>query len=185
MSIQSGERSRFTDLCDEPIDHLLSPIKGYQDQTLVTLNEAIQPISPFFNEIEDNVFVALHNCQNPADDLTQQESASIHLYTMQFDGGPSFYFLLNQSLRAENREELKPWFSFLKLFLTALYKLPGGELVLVLLILKYSNQMNFWVNMGYELFFQLNVLMENLLPIILILKIQKKKSFLCLDHILK
>jgi hypothetical protein len=124
-SIQSGEISRFTDLCDEPVDHLLSPIKGHQDQILVTLSGVIQPISPFFNEIEDNVFVALHNCQNPADDLTQQESASIHLYTMQFDGGPSLYLLLNQSLRAENREELKPWFSFLKLFLTALHKLPS------------------------------------------------------------
>ncbi|CAF5170163.1 unnamed protein product, partial [Rotaria magnacalcarata] len=44
---------------------------------------------------------------------------------MQFDGGPSLYILLNESLRAENREQLKPWFSFLKLFLTALYKLPS------------------------------------------------------------
>ncbi len=125
MAIQSGERSRFTDLCDARVDHLLSPIKGYQDKTLVSLSEAIQSISPFFNEIEDNVFVALHNCQNPADDLTQQESASIHLYTMEFDGGPSLYLLLNQSLRGEHREELKPWFSFLKLFLTALHKLSS------------------------------------------------------------
>jgi hypothetical protein len=67
----------------------------------------------------------LHNCQDPTDDLTQQESASIHLYTMQFDGGPSLYHSLNQFLRAENREQLKPWFSFLKLFLTALHKLPS------------------------------------------------------------
>jgi hypothetical protein len=44
---------------------------------------------------------------------------------MQFHGGPSLYHLLNQSLRAENRDELIPWFLFLKLFLTALHKLPS------------------------------------------------------------
>jgi hypothetical protein len=125
MSIQSGENSRYTDLIDEPVDRLLTPIRGYEDELLLPLTETVKPISGFFNDIQDYVYVALHNCQNPADDLTQQESASIHLYTMQFDGGPSLYHLLNQSLRAENRHELIPWFSFLKLFFTALHKLPS------------------------------------------------------------
>jgi hypothetical protein len=124
-AMEFNESSRFTDLLDEPVDHLLAPIRGYQDQLLLPLPETMNPIWGFFSDIKEYVFVALHNSQNPADDLTQQESASIHLYTMQFHGGPSLYTLLNQSLRAENREELKPWFSFLKLFLTALYKLPS------------------------------------------------------------
>ncbi|CAF1481807.1 unnamed protein product [Rotaria sordida] len=124
-AMQPGKNSRFTDLYNEPVDHLLSPIKGYQDKPLVTLTAAIEPVSSFFNEIEDNVMVALHNCQNSANGLNQEESASIHLYTMQFDGGPSLYHVLNQSLRAENREDLKPWFLYLKLFLTALHKLPS------------------------------------------------------------
>ncbi len=126
MALQSVEEdSRYTDLNDEPVDRLLSPIRGYEDKPLLPLTEAVKTISGFFNEIQDYVFVALHNCQNPVDDLTQQESASIHLYTMQFHGGPSLYSRLNQSLRAENRDELIPWFSFLKLFLTALHKLPS------------------------------------------------------------
>jgi hypothetical protein len=125
MPIQSGEKSRVSDLSDEPVDRLLLPIRGYEDQPLLPLNETIKPISKLFNRIEDYVFIALHNSQNPVDGLDQQESASIHLYTMKFSGGPSLYKLLNQSLRKENREELKPWFSFLKLFLTALYKLPS------------------------------------------------------------
>jgi hypothetical protein len=49
-------------MCIEPVNHLLSPINGYQDQKLVLLNEAIRAISQFFNGIDDNVFVALHNC---------------------------------------------------------------------------------------------------------------------------
>ncbi|CAF3896517.1 unnamed protein product, partial [Rotaria sp. Silwood1] len=44
---------------------------------------------------------------------------------MQFDDGKSLYELLNQALRTENRGELKTWFSYLKLFLTALHKLPS------------------------------------------------------------
>jgi hypothetical protein len=87
MLIQSGENSRYTDLKDEPVDRLLSPIRGYEDQRLLPLTETIKPISGFFNDIQDYVFVALHNCQNPTDDLTQQESASIHLYTMHFHSG--------------------------------------------------------------------------------------------------
>ena len=123
--METGENSRFTDLRDEPVDHLLSPIKGFQDKPLLQLAEAIKPVSAFFDDIQDNVYVALHNCRNPADGLSQEESASIHLYTMQFNGGPSLYVLLNQSLRAENREQLIPWFTYLKLFLTALHKLPS------------------------------------------------------------
>jgi hypothetical protein len=124
-TIEFGEISRVSDLYDEPVNRLLLPIRGYEDQPLLPLNETIKPISKLFNRIEDYVFIALHNCRNPTDGLDQQESASIHLYTMQFSRGSSLYQLLNQSLRKENREELKPWFLFLKLFLTALYKLPS------------------------------------------------------------
>ncbi|CAF5218708.1 unnamed protein product, partial [Rotaria magnacalcarata] len=42
---QSGDRSRFTDLNGEPIDRLLSPIKGYHHKPLVSLAEAIEPVS--------------------------------------------------------------------------------------------------------------------------------------------
>ncbi|CAF1185577.1 unnamed protein product [Rotaria magnacalcarata] len=44
---------------------------------------------------------------------------------MQFDSDPSFYQLLNSTLRGENRDNLKPWFAYLKLFMTALHKLPS------------------------------------------------------------
>jgi hypothetical protein len=37
----------------------------------------------------------------------------------------SFYALLNEKLRSEKRNDLKSWYSYMKLFLTALYKLPS------------------------------------------------------------
>jgi hypothetical protein len=117
--------SRYTDLVGEPVARLLSPIKGYEASPLVSLEQAITPITHLFDGIEENVWIAKENSKNPPDDLTQDESAAIHLYTMQFDTDPSFYQLLNSTLRGENRDNLKPWFAYLKLFLTALYKLPS------------------------------------------------------------
>ena len=39
----------------------------------------------------------------------------------------TFFSTLNQKLRDENRDVLKPWFSFLRLFIHALEKLPSKK----------------------------------------------------------
>jgi hypothetical protein len=117
--------SRFTDLLDEPVTRLLAPITDYQDVALVTLEESLKPVIHLFDGIETNASIAKKNSQNPADGLSQDESASIHLYTMQFGSDISFSHVLNMNLRSENREALKPWFYFLKIFLMALHKLPS------------------------------------------------------------
>ncbi|CAF3273842.1 unnamed protein product [Rotaria sp. Silwood2] len=71
--MEHTNKSRFTDIEDEPVDRLLPPIRGQQNQPLVSLMEAMQPVSSFFNRIEDKIIIALDNSQNPADGLTQQE----------------------------------------------------------------------------------------------------------------
>jgi hypothetical protein len=43
------------------------------------------------------------------------------------DSQESLYATLNRALRGVNHQELKPWFRYLKLFLTALFKLPSIE----------------------------------------------------------
>ena len=118
-SIASGQNlavSRYTDLRDKPVTRLLAPIIGYQNMPPVSLEDSIEPISHLFDEIEGNVWVAKENCKNPTDDLSQDESASIHLYTMQFGSEFSLYHVLNKNLHSENRQSLKPWFSRLKRF---------------------------------------------------------------------
>ena len=117
--------SRYTDLSGEPIDRLLVPIKGYQEKPLVSLEEATKPISHLFQNLEENIWIAKQNCRNPLNDLTQDESAAIHLYTMQFDSGESLYKIMNETLRNADRETLRPWFSFLKLLITGFWKLPS------------------------------------------------------------
>jgi hypothetical protein len=117
--------SRYTDIKEEPVGKLLTPIGGYQDESLSTLEEALSAVSHFFIDLEQNIWIAKYNCQTSKDSLTQDESAAVHLYTMQFESGDSLYIILNRLLRAEKREHLVPWFKFLKLFITALSKLDS------------------------------------------------------------
>ncbi|CAF0860565.1 unnamed protein product [Adineta ricciae] len=125
MAASSKPVGRYMDVSAEPVAFALSPIKGHQTAPLVSLEKAIEPVAHHFNEISENIWVSKSNCKEPKEGLTQNESAAIHLYTMQFDGGPSLYQVLNQILRSENRQNIEPWYMYLKLLLTALYKLPS------------------------------------------------------------
>ena len=125
LHIKQLRNSRYSDVTVESPKQHFSPITGYKAVPLVSLEKAIAFVSTFLNGIANHVYAAKANCVYPADGLNQDESASIYLYTMELDSGPSLYRILNEALRAEDRAALKPWFSFLKIFLTALSKLPS------------------------------------------------------------
>ncbi|CAF5004895.1 unnamed protein product, partial [Rotaria sp. Silwood1] len=79
--------------------------------------------------ISTYVYVVKERAKNPPDDLSVDESAAIALYTMEW--GPyteSLYYILNNTLRSEDRKSLKPWFLYLKLICTALSRLPSINL---------------------------------------------------------
>ncbi|CAF1383972.1 unnamed protein product [Rotaria magnacalcarata] len=113
---------------DKP-NQILKPIKGFASEPLVSLEEACQPLLGIIPRLKHYVNDAKKNSKNPANNLTQDESAAIRLYTMQWDSNlddphVSLYSHLNCILRQPDRKVLKPWFCYLKLFLTALAKLP-------------------------------------------------------------
>ena len=116
--------TRLTDVQFEP-GKFFSPIEGYEKVSLVSLEQAIQPLLSIVPDIERRTFIALQRCSNPADSLTKDESAAIFLYTMEWAN--SVYSLLNKTLTKEDRNHLLPWFSYLKLLLTALFKLPSEK----------------------------------------------------------
>ena len=62
--------------------------------------------------------------EEPPDGLTIDESAAIRLYTIEWERPHrSLYSMLNYTLMQHDRELLRPYFKYLKLFLTALAKL--------------------------------------------------------------
>ena len=110
---------------DEP-KKMLQPISGYEKVIVKSLDDACEPIKDLFDEsLMQCVIIAKMNSAQPKDGLTTDESAAIHLYTMEWGvHEQSLYMILNQTLRNADRAKLKPWFKYLKLFLTAFFKLP-------------------------------------------------------------
>jgi hypothetical protein len=104
---------------------MLPPIKGFENQPLVSLEKSIEPLISIVPDIEQMVWTVKQNCQKPEDGLSSDESGSIMLYTLEWEPPESsFYFILNSTLRTENRQKLRPWFLFFRLIIFALSKLP-------------------------------------------------------------
>lgn len=116
---------RISDFDQSPCEYLL-PIKGYEKKPVVSLEEAIEPIVVYVPEVKRMAHLAKCRCKKPpADGLSVDESASIMLYSMDWQPKEEcLYHVLNATLRSEDREKLVPWFLYLKLILTALDRLP-------------------------------------------------------------
>lgn len=124
--VPSHTHQRMFDIVKGP-KRMLMPIAGFQNMPSVTLEEAVVPLMDQLPDINVYVEVAKSRCDpSPVDGLSVDESASIMLYTMESEPeNERLYVVLNAALRTEDRRKLKPWFSYLKLFLTALSRLPS------------------------------------------------------------
>ncbi|CAF0921812.1 unnamed protein product [Adineta ricciae] len=124
---KSGYSGRLSDLVDEPMKFLL-PIEGYELMPLVSLEEAVEPIREKVPNIDKMVYIAKANHKNRPTQLAADLSAAITVYTMENTAKMSLYFTLNSTLRcstSDREENLKCWFLYLKLFITALSHLPS------------------------------------------------------------
>jgi hypothetical protein len=126
---EEAERSllRISDIAEEPHE-MLMPISGYDEMPLVSLEEAVKPLISLLPKIRNYAHAAKQRCKKPTDNLTPDESASIMLYTMEWEPlDQCLCVALNKTLRSNDRQQLKPWFLYLKLFLTALWRLPSTQ----------------------------------------------------------
>ena len=106
----------------------MTPISGYEYKPLVSLEEAVECLCDIIPDIKKYASVAKRRVDKPKEGLTTDESASLVLYTMEWTPFEScLYRVLNQTLRSEERNEIKPYFSYLNLSLTALRKLPSFQ----------------------------------------------------------
>ncbi|CAF2150916.1 unnamed protein product [Rotaria magnacalcarata] len=114
---------RITDIADEPL-RFIAPIGGYEEMPLVSLEKAVEPLVSILPAVQSHAYVAKQMCDSPADGLTTDESASIMLYTMGWEPlNKCLYVVLNDTLRSSERQQkLKPWYLFLRLFLSALFR---------------------------------------------------------------
>jgi hypothetical protein len=103
------------------------PITEYADEPLLPLSKACAPLTDILHNLSFYVQMALDETpEEPPDGLTIDESAAIRLYTIEWDKPHrSLYSMLNRTLKKDNREQLRPYFKYMKLFLTALAKLPS------------------------------------------------------------
>lgn len=117
---------RYFDVFQEPC-RMLMPIQGYEKKPLVSIEEAVDPLVPLVPDVKRMAYVAKMKCEkSPANNLSLDESASIILYTMEWEPQEEcLYYVLNATLRAEDRKQLVPWFLYLKLLLTGLARLPS------------------------------------------------------------
>jgi len=104
----------------------LSPVMGYTAEPLLPLAKACAPLNKILHNLSFYVQKAMDETpEEPPDGLTIDESAAIRLYTIEWDRPHrSLYSMLNFNLKKANRDDLLPYFKYLKLFLTALVKLP-------------------------------------------------------------
>ncbi|CAF4331828.1 unnamed protein product, partial [Adineta steineri] len=105
------------------------PIQGYANEPLVPIEQAVEPLVSIIHDVMNQALWAKWKCDNPpANQLTTDQSAAIRLYSMEWEPqNKCLYFVLNATLRDENRQKLKPWFRYLKLLLTALSRLPSSH----------------------------------------------------------
>lgn len=104
----------------------LDPLLEYAEVPLLSLMKACAPLTNILYNLSFYVQQAIDETpEQPPDGLTVDESASIRLYTIEWQNPHrSLYSMLNYTLKTANRNDLQPYFKYLKLFLTALVKLP-------------------------------------------------------------
>lgn len=129
----SSNSFRFGDVANEPTRIRLPAIEGYSSAPLLPLEEAIEYItSDYKDDLRKQASLAKNKCKTQVHDiLSIDELAAIRLYTMEYHPKEkSIYRLFNSNLRSERRNLLVPWFPYLKLLITALFKIPSQRCTL-------------------------------------------------------
>jgi hypothetical protein len=108
-----------------PSDKTTKPIASFDALPIVSLEKAVESLVSLVPDVNEMVSKVKAKCDKPKDDLSSNESASIMLYSLEWTPREnSFYVILNNTLRSEDDEKLKPWQLYLKLLITSLEKLP-------------------------------------------------------------
>jgi hypothetical protein len=99
-------------------------IEGYEDMPILSLKMSVQNLETLVSKVTHNAHIATERSADSNSGLTQDESAAICLYTMNWKSNEqSLCTRLNVALRSIDRSHLIPYYFYFKLFLSALCKL--------------------------------------------------------------
>lgn len=119
--------SRFVGSSADCLLERLPPVLAFRHEKLVSIEKSLEKLQTSSNQLCHSIQLAKQKCYYPSEHgLTRDESAAIYIYTMEW-GENSLYRLFNQALRSKNRQQLENWFPYLRLFDSALEKLPEVE----------------------------------------------------------
>jgi hypothetical protein len=122
-----GFSLRVLDAKNEHGDQL-APIFGLQKISLVTLMLSIAPLLQIVEQVDAFAWSSMQfaaTIQPEKRIIPEDQAAAINLYTAAWNLPEySLYSILNKALREKDRTKLLPFFSYLKLLLTALLGLP-------------------------------------------------------------
>jgi hypothetical protein len=117
---------RYRDINKEP-DTILPPLPVVTAQTteILSLRQSVKNVEKLLSDLASKVEYCLQRCKNPKDGLSQDQSAALFLYSLEWqDGQRSLYDMFNRALRSEDRTKLVPFRNYYNLFTSALNKLP-------------------------------------------------------------
>ena len=117
----------FSNLENDSMKFILFRLESYQDQPVVSLHMATQKLAGFIQNISDDLLIAKGRGRKvPMDNMSEDESAAIYLYTMSGKStNQSLYEGLNSALRAKTQALIGPYVPYLKLLTTALSKIDS------------------------------------------------------------
>ncbi|CAF3490685.1 unnamed protein product [Rotaria socialis] len=123
QSSHAVKNFRFID--DEYNPQLFPTVNEYLVNELLTLEQCLESFVTRIDRLDQIIQIAKENCHFPCEHyLTHDESAAIFLYTIEWDG-TNLYQLITQDFRSQEQSTSKLWFPYLKLFYTAIDKLPN------------------------------------------------------------
>ncbi|UJR32841.1 hypothetical protein I4U23_020303 [Adineta vaga] len=109
-------------------DEYLFAIEEFQQTPIVSFEHAIQSLISIVPTIESYIQIIKDKSRDSIDGLTFDESASIMLYSIQWQPYEQcLYAILNSILFKSNVDQFQPWLSYLKLLFTALLHLPSNH----------------------------------------------------------
>ena len=98
----------------------------YEDMPVLSLKMAVENLDTIVNKASQNAHIATERSAHPHHPLTQDQSAAICFYTMNWKPtDQAISTQLNTALRSQDQTQIIPYLFYLKLFTSALNKLKS------------------------------------------------------------